>query len=136
MKTSTYRAAGLAALAVQALPAGAEVRLPAILSEHMVLQRAARVPVWGWAAPGEGVSVRFGNQAHSVQAEPNGRWRIHLDLAGAPQAPGVLVVRGDAEPGQPRGAAGPALPVGASDSVQSAVALKDGHIRFTRVDER
>ncbi|RZA33483.1 MAG: sialate O-acetylesterase [Lysobacteraceae bacterium] len=86
---------GPLALGLLALPAFAEVRLPAILSDHMVLQRAARVPVWGWAAPGEGVSVRFGNQAHSMHAGPDGRWRVHLDLGSAGQAPGTLVVRGD-----------------------------------------
>lgn len=90
MKTT----AGLIAFALLALPASAEVRLPAILSDHMVLQRAASVPVWGWATPGEGVSVRFGNQAHSTVAGPDGRWRVHLDLAKAPQTPGELVVRG------------------------------------------
>lgn len=89
------RAPGLIALAFIALPAGAELRLPAVLSDHMVLQRAARVPVWGWAAPGEGVSVRFGNQARSMQAGPDGRWHVELDLAKAPQAPGVLVVSGE-----------------------------------------
>jgi sialate O-acetylesterase len=89
------RAGGLFALALLALPAGAEVRLPAILSDHMVLQRAPRVPVWGWAAPNEGVSVRFGQQARSVQAGPDGRWRVELDLAQVAQAPGVLSVRGE-----------------------------------------
>lgn len=89
------RAAGLAAFLLVALPAGAEVRLPAILSDHMVLQRAAWVPVWGWAAPNEGVSVRFGSQARSTVAGSDGRWRVHLDLSNAPQAPGVLSVRGE-----------------------------------------
>lgn len=84
----------LVPLTLLALPAYAEVRLPAILSDHMVLQRAARVPVWGWAAPGENVSVRFGNQARSVQAGPDGRWRIALDLSTVAHSPGTLVVRG------------------------------------------
>lgn len=96
MKTAACgRAAGLIALTLLALPASADVRLPAILSDHMVLQRAAWVPVWGWAAPGEGVSVRFGNQARSTLAGPDGRWRVHLDLSNASQAPGVLSVRGE-----------------------------------------
>lgn len=86
---------GLIALGLLALPACAEVRLPAILSDHMVLQRAARVPVWGWAAPNEAVSVRFGGQARSTRAGLDGRWRVDLDLGSAPQAPGTLVVRGE-----------------------------------------
>lgn len=89
------RATGLVAFALLVLPAGAEVRLPAILSDHMVLQRSACVPVWGWAAPNEGVSVRFGNQARSTVAGPDGRWRVHLALLTAPPKSGELVVRGE-----------------------------------------
>ncbi|TWI69520.1 sialate O-acetylesterase [Pseudoduganella lurida] len=50
----------LAASLLAALPALAAVRLPAVLSEHMVLQRGAATPVWGWAEPGETVEVRYG----------------------------------------------------------------------------
>ena len=95
------RTAGVSlALTLLALPASADVRLPAILSDHMVLQRAAKVPVWGWAAPNEAVSVRFSSQmsaqARSTRAGPDGRWRVDLDLGSAPQAPGTLSVRGEA----------------------------------------
>jgi hypothetical protein len=41
MKSAHARAVGLVAFALLALPAGAEVRLPNVLSDHMVLQRAA-----------------------------------------------------------------------------------------------
>ena len=34
--------------------AQADVRLPRILAEHMVLQREQPIPIWGWAAPGGG----------------------------------------------------------------------------------
>jgi sialate O-acetylesterase len=87
--------AGLFAMAMAAAPASAEVRLPAILSDHMVLQRGAVVPVWGWAAPNEAVSVQFGGQTRSTRAGLDGRWRVDLDLGGAPKAPGVLAVRGE-----------------------------------------
>lgn len=95
MRSPYVRAAGLIAFAILALPAGAEVRLPSILSDHMVLQRSAWVPVWGWAAPNEGVTVRFGNQARSTVAGPDGRWRVNLDLYTAPPRSGELVVRGE-----------------------------------------
>ena len=95
MRSPHARAAGLVAFALLvALPAGAEVRLPSVLSDHMVLQRAAWVPVWGWAAPNEAVSVRFGNQTLGTVADSDGRWRLHLDLSQAPSTPGVLSVRG------------------------------------------
>ena len=46
-------------LILLALPAGAraDVKLPALFSDNAVLQRDMKVPVWGWAAPGEKVTV-------------------------------------------------------------------------------
>ena len=75
-------------------PAMATVRLPAILSDHMVLQRDAHVPVWGWAAPGEDVSVAFGKQTVSTSAAADGRWKVELDLRAASATPATLSVRG------------------------------------------
>ena len=37
----------------------AQLRLPRLVSDGMVLQRNADVKVWGWASPGEKVAVRF-----------------------------------------------------------------------------
>ncbi|MFC5462627.1 sialate O-acetylesterase [Massilia niabensis] len=94
-----FPGAALLAMALLTAPAHAEVRLPAILSDHMVLQRGAAVPVWGWAAPNEAVSVEFAGQTRATRAGADGRWRVDLDLSGAQtgpgQAPGVLAVRGE-----------------------------------------
>jgi sialate O-acetylesterase len=76
-------------------PAWADVRLPAILSDHMVLQRTGTVPVWGWAAPKERVSVQMNGQARKTRAGEDGRWRVELDLSNAPAAPATLAVRGE-----------------------------------------
>lgn len=70
-------------LLLAAMSAGAAVRLPAILSDHMVLQRSAATPVWGWAGAGEPVSVRFGDAAATVRAGADGRWRVALDLSNS-----------------------------------------------------
>lgn len=51
-----------------ALTAYAELSLPGVFGDNMVLQREQAVPVWGWAAPGEKVTVRF---AWHETAEPN-----------------------------------------------------------------
>ena len=48
--------------------ARAEVRLPALFSDHMVLQRDAPVPVWGRGDAGEKVTVEFGGQTKSATA--------------------------------------------------------------------
>ena len=47
----------LLTLLVAALPAAADVKLPALFSSHMVLQRGTPVPIWGRADPGERVTV-------------------------------------------------------------------------------
>jgi len=64
---------------VFAAAARAELKLPAIFSDHMVLQRDAAVPVWGWATPGAAVSVRIAGQSHEARADEAGRWRVALD---------------------------------------------------------
>jgi sialate O-acetylesterase len=101
MPASSSRARGaltfspiLLALAGLCAPACAAVRLPAILSDHMVLQRAAAVPVWGWAAPGEQVTVQVGSQSASVRAGADGRWKLSFDLRKGERQPAV-VVRGE-----------------------------------------
>ena len=50
------------ALLAVAFAASADVRLPALFSSNMVLQRGTSVPVWGWADDGETVTVKFRNQ--------------------------------------------------------------------------
>lgn len=66
--------------------AGAEVKLPAVFSEHMVLQRDLPVPIWGTAAPGEKVTVKFRDQEKSATAGKDGKWRVKLNplKAGGP----------------------------------------------------
>ena len=55
----------LLALLLMLLPAArAEVKLPAVFSDHMVLQRDLPVPVWGTAAPGEFLMVEFAKNCH------------------------------------------------------------------------
>jgi len=88
-----HRLAAASALLALSTGACAAVRLPAIISDHMVLQRAANVPIWGWADAGEQVSVQLGSQSGRVTAGGDGRWRLDLDLSKAERA-GTLVVKG------------------------------------------
>ena len=57
----------------------AEVKLPALFADHMVLQRDVAVPVWGTAFPGEDVMVQFAGQKKTARADANGKWLLHLD---------------------------------------------------------
>lgn len=57
----------------------ADVLLPAIFSDHMVLQADISVPVWGWADPGEKVEVTICNISKSVVADNTGKWKAVFD---------------------------------------------------------
>jgi sialate O-acetylesterase len=72
----------------------AEVRLPAIFSDHLVLQTGVTVPVWGWAEPGEAVTVTVAGQTKNTRAAADGRWRVDLAKLTASAAPTTLTVRG------------------------------------------
>ncbi len=69
-------------------PLWADVRLPAIVGNGMVLQRDVRLKVWGWAEPGEAVAVAFRKQQHATTAGEDGRWHVQLDplTAGGPDS--------------------------------------------------
>ena len=73
MKASVFAIAAVAAFAVQA-----EVKLSGPFADGAVLQRGMRVPVWGTAAPGEGVRVSFAGQTVEARANANGKWRVDL----------------------------------------------------------
>jgi sialate O-acetylesterase len=66
--------------------AQAEVRLPAVFANHMVIQRQAPVHVWGFAAAGESVQVAFRDAIRSAVANRLGRWEVFLPAgeAGGP----------------------------------------------------
>ncbi|HET9824541.1 MAG TPA: sialate O-acetylesterase, partial [Chitinophagaceae bacterium] len=71
----------------------ANVTLPKIFGNNMVLQRNKLIPVWGWADPNEKITIRFNHQIKSITAEKDGSWKINFDkeLAGGPYQ---LVIKG------------------------------------------
>lgn len=76
--------------------AQAEVRLPQLVSDGMILQRDTQVPVWGWADAGEAVSVDFRGESYLTQANDQGEWQIQLPKMSA-GGPYQLTVKGDNE---------------------------------------
>jgi sialate O-acetylesterase len=68
------------------------LRLPNIIGDHMVLQAGQPVPIWGWAKPGETVSVRFAGQNLRTKAAADGRWQVSLKALTASRAPADLTV--------------------------------------------
>jgi len=64
----------------------AELRLPSVIGSNMVLQRDKPIPVWGWAAAGDEVTITLGAGGKKIKAGEDGRWAVKLDAlpAGGP----------------------------------------------------
>jgi sialate O-acetylesterase len=74
-------------------PASAEVSLAGLFGDHMVLQMGHKLPIWGWAEPGEQVKVYFGSQQEAVVASADGSWKVEVGPFGV-GGPFELVVAG------------------------------------------
>ena len=72
----------------------AELKLPAIIGDHMVLQQKQANPIWGWDAPGTKVTVTFSGQTKSAEAGADGAWRVKLDPVPVNATPQTLVIAG------------------------------------------
>lgn len=77
-----------------ALSTNAQVSLPKILGNDMVLQQKQPVPVWGTASAGEKISVRFNRQIKNTLAGADGHWKVSLDPLVASAKPADLVITG------------------------------------------
>jgi sialate O-acetylesterase len=72
----------------------ADVTLPAIFSDHMVVQAEKTVPVWGWAEPGERVTVSLAGESQSTQTGADRKWLVKLAPVQATAEPQTLTVTG------------------------------------------
>src|SRR5437899_686381 len=79
MKRLLFSISVVVVCSVFASPARADVKLPAVIGSHMVLQRDRPLPIWGWAEVGEQVIVTFGEQKATAQADDKGRWKVTLN---------------------------------------------------------
>jgi sialate O-acetylesterase len=77
--------------------AGAALQLPALFSDHGILQRDRPVPIWGWSAPRAEVRVEFHERTVTTMADANGRWRVELPAMPASAAPANLFLRAGAD---------------------------------------
>jgi sialate O-acetylesterase len=82
----------------------AQVKLPALIGDHMVVQQDKPVAIWGWAGKGEAVTVQFNGQEKKSVAGTDGAWRVAFDPVKAADAQGPLELT-------VRGAKGPAVVV-------------------------
>jgi sialate O-acetylesterase len=72
----------------------ANVGLPDVLSEAMVIQRDRPVPIWGQADPGESITVRFAEQSKQAIAGKDGKWLVKLDPIHANATPATMTISG------------------------------------------
>ena len=64
----------------------AQISLPYIFSDNMVLQRGQKIPVWGFSSPNETIKVAFKKQLKETKANEKGEWMVYLnqEKAGGP----------------------------------------------------
>lgn len=77
----------MAAIALSATTAEADVRLPHIFGDHMMLQQQSSCPIWGWASPGEKITIKGSWGSETItEANSDGKWdaRISTKKFGGP----------------------------------------------------
>lgn len=85
---------GLFAFTLGALASRADVVLPALFSEHAVLQKSSGTAIWGHAEAGERIEISLGGRSAKTVAGADGAWRAALDLKDVAAGPHDLVVEG------------------------------------------
>jgi sialate O-acetylesterase len=96
-----YQGILFAAALLTLLPAAlsADVKLPAVIGDHMVIQQGQPVNVWGWAAKNEQVTVRLAGVERKVRASAaDGKWQVVFDPLKAGGSVLELTVRGEKGP--------------------------------------
>jgi len=91
MKNSALLGLLLAALSTAAR---ADVKLPALFSDGLVLQQGKPLTIWGWGAADEDVSVRFAGQTQVTRTDLDGKWRVTLDPITANAQPQEMTIVG------------------------------------------
>ncbi|MBN8418062.1 MAG: sialate O-acetylesterase [Verrucomicrobia bacterium] len=84
----------LCLLTLLAVSARAELKLPAIIGDNMVLQQKQANPLWGWDAPGTEVTVKFAGQTKTAKADEKGKWTVKLDAVPANAKPATITIKG------------------------------------------
>jgi sialate O-acetylesterase len=74
------------------LNSSAQVKLPQLIRDSMILQRDEKINLWGWASPNEKVSVRFNGKAYKTTADKGGNWKLQLPptKAGGPYTMDII----------------------------------------------
>jgi sialate O-acetylesterase len=70
----------------------AQVKLPRLIRDSMILQRDEKIKLWGWASVNEQVQIRFNGKVYKTKADAGGNWRVHLPptKAGGPYSMDII----------------------------------------------
>ena len=77
--------------------AGAEIKLSALFSDGMVLQRNKPVAIWGQADPNVKIMVRFGGIVRRTNTDENGNFEVQLKAMSASSTPRTLLIQAGSE---------------------------------------
>ncbi|HEY0985296.1 sialate O-acetylesterase [Schlesneria sp.] len=87
----------IVALLMSSSVSWADVQLPEIISNNMVLQKDIPLPIWGWAAANEEVTVTLGDASQSTKADASGKWKVVLPAIKTAGGPFEMTVKGKNE---------------------------------------
>jgi sialate O-acetylesterase len=78
---------------ISILPGIAEVKLPAIISSNMVLQRDTDVVLWGWADAGEKISIKSSwiEKAMNFKADKEGAWKVKMKTTNSKEPQTITI---------------------------------------------
>ena len=82
---------------IEAPAVGNELSLHNLFQSDMVLQRDKPIKIWGWAAPGETVTITFAGQTQTVKAAADRSWKVTLPAQHANTTPQEMVVKGQTQ---------------------------------------
>ncbi|MGI4866087.1 MAG: sialate O-acetylesterase [Janthinobacterium lividum] len=95
--TSIHTFFTFAALVLAPLLSRAQLRLPSLFTDNMVLQQRASCAVWGWAKAGSTITVSgtWDKQKYTAQTDATGKWKLKVNTPAASYSPYTLSVSGD-----------------------------------------
>ena len=70
------------------------IRLPAVIDHNMVIQQGVKVPIWGWAEPGQliNVSGSWKSKSSTARADKDGKWQVEIDPPAKPGGPHEITI--------------------------------------------
>ena len=82
---------------MMALSASAEIELPDIFSDNMVLQQQSDAKLWGWSTPMSTITVKpdWSDKSYTAKADASGRWELAVATPEASYAPHTISFKGD-----------------------------------------